>query len=223
MTTQYVGRDKQGRIIDPGFGSLSYQYKSITRVFRFWPEIVEQGQTLAGSTAQSQFFNHFYAKGHAPQPVGITGRVRDQDMYDDLASYIRAHQILLVSTRGSNNPDTSAARFQLPLMTLRIPSEGLVYSGWIDRFEGGARRFNVAPQFSFSFTSIEDRHSTNDKIVPSHALRSVFSGAFLTGPVSQQQATTEVTKGATSKTTAEQLGIANTIKTQITEPGSPNF
>ena len=83
MTTQYVGRDKQGRIIDPGFGSLSYQYKSITRVFRFWPEIVEQGQTLAGSTAQSQFFNHFYAKGHAPQPVGITGRVRDQDMYDD--------------------------------------------------------------------------------------------------------------------------------------------
>lgn len=218
MATQYIGRDSQGRLIGPGFASLTYKAGSTTRIYQFWLEEIEQRHSLSGTSAQSQFFQHFYAKSYAPDPLQVTGRVRDQKQYDALAEYVRDHQILLVSTRGSNNPDVSAQKFQLPLMTLRIASEGLVYGGWIDSFEGGAKRFNVAPQFTFSFTTIEDRHSTNSKLVPSHALQSVFSGAFLTGPVSQKQATKQVEQQSSADALSAQIALANRIKTQ-NEPG----
>jgi hypothetical protein len=181
MATQIVGRDQFGRNIPPGWGSLTYTNAGGTRrIFRFYIETIEQSQNLAGSSQQAKMYQHFYARSYAPAPVHVTGRVRDQPMYDDLGEFIRAHQKLLITTAGRNNVFDNE---RLPMMRLNIPSENLAYNGWVNAFEGGAKRFNVAPQFDFDFEVISDKHSTNNKITPSAALRSTWSGAFLSGAV----------------------------------------
>jgi hypothetical protein len=190
-TTEDIGKDRYGRFIGPGFGSLSYTIpahagvKSKLRVYRFWPEILEQTHGINGSKSQSHTWQHFYSKNYAAGQLQITGRVRYQEQYDQLAQFIRDHQFLLVTQIGASNDDNGD---QLSLMTLSVPSENLSWAGWIPRFQGGAKRFNVAPEVTFGFEVITDRHSTNEYIVPSAALKSVFTGQFLSGPVSQQAA-----------------------------------
>jgi hypothetical protein len=88
---------------------------------------------------------------------------------------------MMLAYPGRNNADGEA----IPLMSLHISAENLYYAGWIATFEGGAKRFNVAPQFQVNFEVVNDRHSTSDKIIPSYAKRSRFTGAFLSGAVAQ--------------------------------------
>lgn len=163
--------------------SIAYRVPAVKtkwRIFRFWLMEVSQAHALSGKVVQAKMFSHFYAKSYAPGAVSITGRVRTQVQYDQLAEFIRAHQKLMVSQSGrSNAPGTDA----ISLMTLGIPDENLYYAGWIPTFSGGAKRFNPAPEFTFNFEVVHDRHSTASQIIPSAAKRSVFTGAFLDGPI----------------------------------------
>jgi len=158
----------------PGKGKIG----NTLRIFRFWLMEIEQTHTLSGKVSQSKLYSHFYAKSYAPGRVAIQGRVRTQEQYDALASFIRAHQKLMVDQPGRSN---SASTDALSLMTLGIKDENLYYAGWIPTFQGGAKRFNPAPPFNFDFEVIHDKHSTANKIIPSAAKRNVWSGAFLSG------------------------------------------
>lgn len=151
------------------------------RQYRFWLTNLDQTHSLAGEVRQSLLWQHFYARSYAPSLLSVQGRVRTQAQYDDLAEFVRAHQRQLVLQPGRNNADDSS----LALMRLDIPSEGLYYAGWVKSFPGGAKRFNPAPPFTFQFEVINDRHSSNSNLVPSSAIRSVWSGQFLSGSVSQ--------------------------------------
>lgn len=194
---ELVGKDRHGNFIGPGFATLTYKVPAHNgrpakvRVFRFWPETFEQTHGLTGSKFQSHTWQHFYSKNYTAGQLHITGRVRYQEQYDQLAQFIRDHQFLMVTQIGASNDGKGD---EISLLFLSIPSENLSWTGWIPSFEGGAKRFAVAPPLDFQFEVVSDRHSTNQYIIPSAALKSVFTGAFLSGPVSQQQALAEEQK-----------------------------
>jgi hypothetical protein len=171
--------------------SLSYVQPGATnaknriRVYRFWLMEIEQPHQLSGKNTQSKLYTHFYAKSYSPGQVEVQGRVRTQAEYDLLAVIIRTHQKLMVSQSGRSNATGTDA---ISLMTLGIKDENLYYAGWIPTFQGGAKRFNPAPPFTFRFEVIHDKHSTANKIIPSAAKRNVFSGAFLTGALPDPKA-----------------------------------
>lgn len=173
------------------------QIPATNRTYTFWLETLEQGHEMSGSTAQSQTYQHFYARNYVSGPIQLTGRVKTQTNYDVLAEFVRAHQTLMVTTSGGANTGSNTL---LSLMILGIPTENLYYTGWINGFEGGAKRFNVAPQFVTSFQVVQDKHSTNDLVIPSYLKRATFTGAFLDGPVYTPPSTTvpNVLPGVTS-------------------------
>jgi len=152
--------------------------------FPLWVMGLEQVHELAGTTAQSKTYQHFYPRSYFPGAMVITGRVRNQAMYDDLADYIRGHQLALI-----NNPTLDSGlsgsltnrpgNETIPLLEFNFPEENLLLTGWITPFEAGAKRFNVAPEYTMNFVIASDRHSTNDRINPSFAVRGWWTGAFL--------------------------------------------
>lgn len=189
---------------------LSYVTPDRVRVFRFWLYEFEQGHSLNGSTQQSKLYQHFYAKSYAPSPVSITGRVKDQSQYDLLAQYIRDHQVLLVNAVGRDNSGTGNFA-SIPLMRLHISGENLYCSGWIAAFEGGAKRFNVAPQVQMDFEVVNDLHSTNADIIPSFAIRSTFTGSFLKGAVSDSDFAQNQVKSNAVVPNPDQKGASNSL------------
>lgn len=166
--------------------------------FPLWVMGLEQIHELAGSTAQAKTYQHFYPRSYFPGAMMITGRVRNQKMYDDLAEFIRGHQLALV-----NNPVLESGlsgsltnrpgRETIPLLEFNFPEENLLLTGWITPFEAGAKRFNVAPEYTLTFVIASDRHSTNDSINASFAVRGWWSGAFLdfdlNGPINSSLTT----------------------------------
>jgi len=125
-----------------------------------WVMEIEQAHELAGSTAQSKLFQHFYSKSYTPGAMKVGGRVPTQDHYDMLTQFYRAWQmIIMASAGGSNLLDPSHPEYTLPLMRLVIPSEDISYDGLIMGFVGGRKRFNIAPPFTFNFEVIQDNHS----------------------------------------------------------------
>jgi hypothetical protein len=127
---------------------------------------VNQTHELSGSPYQSQYYQHFYGRSYAPGPVGISGRVPTQAHYNRLAEFIRTHQLLLINQPGASNiinPNPSDP-YNLPFLTLAVPSEGLNLEGYITGFTGGAKRFNPAPPFTFDFIAINDTHSVGVQI-----------------------------------------------------------
>lgn len=217
-STEVLGKDRHGNYIGPGFAALTYTIPAHAgkaakvRVFRFWPETLEQTHGLTGTKSQSHTWQHFYSKNYAGGQLHITGRVRYQEQYDQLAQFIRDHQFLMVTQIGASNDHKGD---QISLMTLSVPTENLTWSGWIPAFEGGAKRFNPAPPIDFNFEVIVDRHSTNEYILPSAALKSVFTGRFLSGPVTQQQALAE-------EKANEQFAIVRAEKTLNATPRGDN-
>lgn len=162
--------------IAPGKGKVP----SVTRSFLFWLEIMEQGHEMAGTSHQSQMYQHFYARSYVGSAVSLTGRVKTQEQYDLLGEFVRSHQLTMVSASGGANVGSGTA---LPLMRLGVPSENLYYTGWINAFEAGVKHFNVAPQFLTSFQVAQDKHSTNELVIPSYLKRATFTGSFLDGPI----------------------------------------
>lgn len=167
---------------------------AINRWFTFWLDSIEQTHEMAGNNSQAQTYQHFYARNYINGPIQIKGRVADQELYDKLAEFVRVHQVIMVTTSGGAN---SGSNIILPLMKFGIPSENLYYTGWINTFEGGAKRFNPAPPFTTSFQVVSDKHSTNEMIIPSYQKRAWFSGSFLDGPVYTPPTTSENTAANT--------------------------
>jgi len=139
LQIQTVGKDRYGRYIGTGFANLSYTIPAHSgvnaklRVFRFWPETLEQAHGLTGSKSQSHTFQHFYSKNYSAGQLHVTGRVRYQEQYDQLAQFIRDHQFLMITQIGASNDGNGD---QISLLNFNVPSENLSWSGWIPRFEG---------------------------------------------------------------------------------------
>jgi hypothetical protein len=152
--------------------------------FPLWVMQLAQPHELAGSLSQSKTFQHFYPRSYFPGALTITGRVRNQDMYNDLSEFIRGHHLALMADSPATNRPTSG---KIPLMEFGFPDENMYVTGWVTPFTAGARRFNVAPEYTLTFTVASDRHSTNDRINPSFTTRGWWTGAFLdfdeNGPV----------------------------------------
>lgn len=146
--------------------------------FNLWVMEYSQPHHLAGSDAQSKLYKHFYPRSYAPGNITVKGRVPDQEVYDNLAKYIRSHHELLMDPRVSGASNLNSGT-QLPLFSFGVPSEGIAVQGFIVNFEAGAKRWNVAPEFTFDFTVIKDLHSTNSDITPGFAKRRIWSGQWI--------------------------------------------
>jgi hypothetical protein len=154
--------------------NASMQYRDAKKKkhrFEFYLMSYTQPFQLAGSHSQSRRFQHFYAKSYAPGDMSITGRSVHQTQYNNLAEYIREfHNRMLNATPASN-----AKGDFIPLIHLEVPVEGINVHGLIKSFKAGARRFNVAPQFTFDFTVIRTPMDKTDWAASS-AIHDTWSG-----------------------------------------------
>lgn len=157
---------------------LSYTPIGKTTTLRFNMYVMEYSQphALSGAAQQSKLFKHFYPKSYTPGDITVIGRVVSQDDYNNLAVFIRGFHLNLMNAGGSSNASNGE---QIPLMHLYIDGEGINIDGLILSFEAGAKRFNVAPQFTFDFTVIKDAHSKNSDMIPGYALRQMWTGNFV--------------------------------------------
>lgn len=143
--------------------------------YNMWVTEYSQPHTLAGTTAQAKLFKHFYPNSYAPGAISIKGRVPTQKDYNNLGTFIRNHHMLLMGLPGLSN----AGSKQLPLMKLVVDGEGIVVEGFVESFDDGAQRFNVAPEFQLDIVVIKDLHSKNQDIIPAYAMRSAWIGRFV--------------------------------------------
>lgn len=157
---------------------LSYTPYNKKTALRFNMYVMEYSQphVLSGTNQQSKLYQHFYPKSYSPGDISVIGRVVSQTDYDNLSVYIRNFHLSLMSAPGSSN---AANGEQIPLMTLYIDGEGINVQGIVKTFAAGAKRFNVAPQFTFDFTVIKDAHSANSDMIPGYAVRQMWTGAFV--------------------------------------------
>lgn len=146
-----------------------------TLTYNMWVMEYSQTHALAGTSAQSKMFKHYYPKSYSPGNVSVIGRVRTQSDYNNLGTYIRNFHITLMNSSGRSN----AGSKQLPLMMLFINGEGLNIQGIPASFQAGAKRFNVAPEFRFDFMVIKDAHSKNADMRPGYAMRQMWTGDFI--------------------------------------------
>lgn len=154
------------------------QYKPVRKGiqgFRFWVMEYSQAHQLSGTQAQSKMFQHFYARSYAAAPISVTARVRDDAEYHKLAKYIRGHHEELMRNPGMSNVRGG----ELPLMGLGIKDEGIYVTGWVESFEAGAKRFNVAPEVSFDFVVVQDSHSANTNMRPLSVTRAWWTGQMV--------------------------------------------
>jgi len=143
--------------------------------FYIWVMEYDQPFELAGVEEQAKKYQHFYSKSYAPGDMTVTGRSPYQTEYNNLAEYIRAYHNALINSA----PASNAKGDFIPLLTLHIPAEGVSVTGVIKSFEAGAKRFNVAPPFTFDFMVIRNAHQITTNFTPSHVIRSTWSGAYV--------------------------------------------
>lgn len=147
--------------------------------FYLWVTDYDQPFELAGAEEQSKLYQHFYAKSYAPSDMTVMGRTPHQTHYNSLAEYIRIFQLRMVSA----TPASNAPGDFIPMLTLKIPSEGIDVQGFIKSFKAGAKRFNVAPEFTFDFVVIKnvpaDQYIGTVGFAPSTAIKNNWSGALV--------------------------------------------
>lgn len=148
----------------------------IKQTYRMWTMEYTQPHTLAGADSQSKMYKHFYPRSYSPGEIAVTGRVPLQKDYDNLGEFVRKHHLVLMRSSGLSNVGIGA---QLPLMRLAIPNEGIYVEGILKSFQAGAKRFAVAPQFTFNFTVVKDSHSKNANMNAGYALRNFWTGTFI--------------------------------------------
>lgn len=147
--------------------------------FYLWVMDYDQPFVLSGAEEQSKRYQHFYAKSYAPGDMTVSGRSPYQTQYNNLAEYIREfHNRLLNHTPASNAPGDF-----IPMLNFVIPSEGVDVHGIIKSFKAGARRFNVAPPFTFDFMVIKnvpaDKYIGTVGFYPSTAIRDNWTGKLV--------------------------------------------
>jgi hypothetical protein len=140
-------------------------------IHKFWVMSYTQPFQLSGEEAQSKRFRHFYAKNYMPGDMTVVGRTPHQEGYNALAEFIRAHHMVLMNDPGANNKNKKDF---IRLMMLAIPNEGVQFSGIIKSFSAGAKRFNVAPEYTFDMMVIHNHNSLS--FIPSYAIRRAWIG-----------------------------------------------
>lgn len=143
--------------------------------YYLWVMDYDQPFELAGSEEQSKKYQHFYAKSYAPGDMTVTGRSPYQTEYNNLAEYIREFHWRLINA----TPASNAKGDFIPMLKLVIPSEGISVHGLIKSFKAGARRFNVAPPFTFDFMVIKNDHQSTINFKSSYAIRSTWTGKLV--------------------------------------------
>lgn len=182
--------------------------------FLLWVMTYSQPHQMEGSSHQSFGYKRYYPKSYAPGKVRVEGRLPNADQHQQLGDFIREHQRLLLANRGLSNLGAN----QLPLMNLGIPKEGFYVSGFIPNYTVERKRFNPAPEYTFEFEAIRDRHSTNSSIVPAAAIRSWWTGAVLdTGKPAPQteQETTNTMSAADLQVISELEDVENIARPPI--------
>lgn len=150
--------------------------KGKTLQYNMWVMEYSQPHQVSGNSSQARMYKHFYPKSYSPGDIAVTGRVRTQLDYNNLARYIRGHHEAMMAVPGGSNLSSGSI---LPLIKLFITAEGINVDGFVKSFQAGAKRFNVAPEFQFSFTVIKDAHSKNTDMRAGYAVRQLWTGSFI--------------------------------------------
>lgn len=178
-----------------------------------WVTDFSQPHQLNGNYAQSKNYQHFYPSNYAPGSITVNGRVPTQNDYNNLAAFIRGHHEELMKLPGQTSLETSS---ELPLITLFVANEGLIAQGMIQQFQGGAKRFNQAPPFTFDFFVVEDSQDIATKLVPSSVIRNTWSGNFI------DEGNALVTGSIDSSTSSLQVSTAQALIDSLFNAGNPN-
>lgn len=148
--------------------TLSYRVGKDTHIYRLWVTKVTQQHELTGEKHQGLKSSHFYAKSYSPGPIQLTGQHDGQLDLLSLALFIRGHHEALIEHVGgfdTQSRDTAKTSdgFGL-LMYLTIPSETIACRGYVDKFTiTRLGQIERTPEFSFPFTVVYDRHSSDFK------------------------------------------------------------
>jgi hypothetical protein len=146
-----------------------------SHIFYLYVMEYDQPFELAGSEEQSLRYQHFYAKSYAPGDMNVMGRAPHQTQYNSLAEYIREFHWRIINA----SPASNAKGDFIPMLNLVIPVEGISVHGIIKSFTAGAKRFNVAPPFSFDFMVMKNDYQSTVNFQPSYTLRATWTGGLV--------------------------------------------
>jgi len=150
---------------------------SHTYTFQLWITKISQDNMLSGITAQSATTRHFYPRSYGPGDYQVVGIMPSQELYQELAVWIRLHQEYVINSFAINTTklETRSVIDSSGLLTLKIPSEQINVVGWISYFsliKTGV--FAPAPEYEFSFTIARDQDSNNAKF--SDQMSKIYGG-----------------------------------------------
>lgn len=140
--------------------------------FYLWVMEYDQPFELAGSEEQSRRYQHFYPKSYAPGDMTVEGRSPYQTEYNNLGEFIREFHWRLINA----TPASNARGDFIPLLKFVIPAEGIIVHGLIKAFKAGAKRFNVAPPFTFDFMIINNYYQQSITFASSYVVRDTWAG-----------------------------------------------
>lgn len=142
-----------------GNGSLSYVAAGVSYKYDLWVTSLQQPLALAGNTSQSRVTKHFYPSGYTLGDLTVGGICGSQEEYQGLSLFIRTHQLALMNQPNTENFLTNSGASRL--LTISIPDEGILYSGFVKIFTLTKKGvFEPAPEFTFPFSVVHDPHST---------------------------------------------------------------
>lgn len=159
--------------------SLTYYVPGRAQPYVHTLWVMTLGQTfgVSGMRAQSRRTAHWYPGAMQIGTLSVTGRERDQAGAQYLANFIRRHHESMISLPGTRFSSQSTTKGNKMLMKLQVPSEDMYVEGWIGNFTRNNRGVHeVAPEFKFEFTVINDRLTAGDPTV-SVQIRDAYSGA----------------------------------------------
>jgi hypothetical protein len=143
------------------WGSLSYISAVGTNIQPITITSLEQPQQLDGATYQSRNARHFYPRSHMPGDVAVEAIADSPEELQQIAYFIRQHQITLLNTPGGNFQFPTSSSSQT-MLTLSVPTENRTWRGFIKNFSYVKKGILVvAPTYSFSLTVIFDDTSKN--------------------------------------------------------------
>lgn len=160
-------------------GILSYNLGAgnASNTFDLWIDSITQSNSLSGNSSQSRLTKHFYPHAHMPGDYVLEGTASSQKDYQNLAIYIRNHQVAMMNQPVDESFTRVAGAGFRRLLTLSVPSEGLWIRGFVPRFTLTKRGvFEPAPKFTFNFFVVFDSHSTDIRL--SSEIRKYFTGGF---------------------------------------------
>lgn len=142
-------------------GYISY-YSDKLYSQSLWVTNINQQNSLDGQSYQSKFTRHFYPRYYSPGEYTITCIASSQELYQQVAQFVRAHHKVLSSytlNATNQNPNIISNTF----MNLIIPFEQINVMGFIENFKLTKRGvYDPAPSFSFGFIPLQDKTSKNN-------------------------------------------------------------